>query len=291
MNKPAWLFGVSTLLLGTFCLYLLMQPAREASALHDAALQGELSQLRSERDRLEMDVRSLRAAQARPAFPPPPIAAAPVSTAPAPTATLPIIKPDYSPTGRRTMVRLRNGKMFKQLGLSETQVSSLLDVLVAQEERATTAKPNEQPLDRDEVRAKNRAEVAAVIGSEAAEKLEAWQEQFTARLEVRRVRDQLDGVGEPLSEAQLSRITELIHARPPQLPPMRQQDESNEAFAARWKSWRTDNREQVRAELSTVLEPRQLERYDELDEMSRSFDKGMSFAMPPLAGRAAPLLR
>jgi hypothetical protein len=78
-------------------------------------------------------------------------------------------------------------------------------------------------------------------------------------------------------------------------------DQSGEAFMERFKSWR----QQIRAELSPVLEPRQLERYDELDDMTRSFEKNISFSMPtrvngpsgpsgpvpPTAGRAAPPVR
>ncbi|HTU57932.1 MAG TPA: hypothetical protein VMF89_05855, partial [Polyangiales bacterium] len=149
----------------------------------------------------------------------------------------------------------------------------------------------------EELRERNRAEVAAVIGRESAEKLDAWQQQFMVRMDMRRVRDQLDEVGEPLSAAQATRIEALMQARPAPAPPQRQKEESNEAFMNRFKSWRQESREHIRAEVSTVLEPRQLERYDELDEMSRTFEKSMSAALPapvvapPLAGRAAAPVR
>lgn len=195
------------------------------------------------------------------------------------------------------MARMRNGKMFKQLGLSAAQEESLLDVLAAQDERAMTMRLSDPTSRPDELRAKNRAEVAAVIGSEPAEKLDAWQQAQSARMEVRRVRDQLEDVGEPLSAAQLTRIEELIHARPPVPAPVRSKDETGEAFMERFKGWRQESREQIRAEVSPVLEPRQLERFDELDDMTRSFEKNMSFVPPPprvnapSAGSAAPPVR
>ena len=77
-------------------------------------------------------------------------------------------------------------------------------------------------------------------------------------------------------------------------------DESGDGFMDRFKSWRQESREQIRAELSPVLEPRQLERYDELEDMARSFEKNISFSLPtrvngppalPTAGRAAPPVR
>jgi hypothetical protein len=190
-----------------------------------------------------------------------------------------------SPKTRRTMVRMRHGRMFKQLGLSDAQVESLLDVLIAQEERAKSAGAD------PELRARNRAELEAVVGREPAEKLDAWQQQTAARMEVRRVRDQLEEMGEPLSDAQLSRINELVHARAPAPPPARQKDEPGEAFAERFKTWRADSREQMRGDVSSVLETRQLERYDELDDLSRTIEKSFPIgAMPlmPTAGRAAP---
>ena len=303
MNRPAWLFGGSTLLLAASCLYLLTQPRMDsaltgAAAHPDAELRSELTQLRAERDRLETDVRSMRAAQAGPVFAPQPTAAAsPLGPAPASPPPPIVMRPDISPKSRRTMARLRNGKMFKQLGLPDAQVESLLDVLSAQEERAMAVKPGDPSTDPEEVRARNHAEVAAVIGRESAEKLDAWQQQAMLRMEMRRMRDQLDDVGEPLSTAQSSRIEELMRAHPPSPPPQRQRDEPPDAFMSRFKSWRQDSREQVRAEVSTVLEPRQLERYDELDEMSRTFEKSFAASLPApntasaIAGRAAPPMR
>jgi|GEM_PF-3928814 len=301
MNKPAWLFGGSTLLLGASCLYLLFEPrAERAGAQADSELNSELTQLRADRDRLETDVRSMRAAQVAPALAPQPTAAAvSVSTAPAPA--MPPMRPDISPKSRRIMARMRNGKMFKQLGLSAAQEESLLDVLAVQEERMMAMRVSDPTARPDALRATNRAEVAAVIGSESAEKLDAWQQAQSARMEIRRVRDQLEDVGEPLSAAQLTRIEELIHARPSLPAPIRMKEESGEAFMDRFKGWRQESREQIRAELSPVLEPRQLERYDELDDMSRSFEKNMSLTPPPprvntppavlTAGRAAPPVR
>jgi hypothetical protein len=91
----------------------------------------------------------------------------------------------------------------------------------------------------------------------------------------------------------LARVSELVLARAPGYfaPPSRQKDEQPEAHMERWRKWRNDSRELLRADVSAVLEPRQLERYDELDEISRAIEKSMPSAFPPAqlsAGRAAP---
>lgn len=290
MNKPAWFFGTTSLLLGGVCVALLQrEPAQSAKlaaqAAPDAVLQEQLAQARAERDRLETVVSSLRAAPANAALPapPPPTAAGPLQ----PIAANRI---DIPPATRRMSLKLLSGAIFRQLGLSEAQIESLLDVLIAQQTRMTEAKPGTLAANADpETRARNRAEIAAVIGNERAAQLEDWQNRTMARFELRRVRDQLEDSGEPLSDAQLKRITELVQTQP--LAPLtpRQKDETGEAFMERFRTWRSETREQLRSHVSSVLEPRQLERYDDMDAVSREFEKAMPMRVPPMLQTAAPV--
>jgi hypothetical protein len=291
MNKPAWFFGTTSVLLaGLFLRQPAAAPAAAPQATPDAVLQEQLTQARAERDRLETVVSSLRTAPANAVLPSPPTAAPPFAL-----QTLPPTRFEFSPSNRRASLRLHNGKIFRELGLSDAQVESLLDVLLAQQTRSAEAMKNGTPFAGadPEARARNRAEVAAVIGNERAEQLEDWQGRAQARFELRRMRDQLEDSGEPLSDAQLKRIGELVQAQPPSLAPPRQKDETPEAFTERYKAWRNDNREQLRKQVSTVLEPRQLARYDEMDAVSREFEKslpirGPMLQAPPSAGQAAP---
>ena len=288
MNKPAWFLGMTTVALAGGCLYLLLQDAGDngVDAQTLVELEAQLSLLRAERDRLETDMRSLRSMRAGSLAPPQPMAAsANSSSGPAPLGPGFFRPPEFSAKTRRSMARLRNGKMFKELGLSEAEVESLLDVLAAQDERAMSIRPGSAAPDAD-LRAQNRAEVEAVIGPARAAQLEAWQQQFFTRMELRRMRDQLEDVGEPLSEAQLTRLKEHVQARPPAPPPIRQKDEPGETYAAKIRAWRSENREQMRAEVSSVLEPRQLAHYDEIDDVARDLENSMP--MLPTAGRAAP---
>lgn len=295
MNRPAWLWGVTAVCLAITCLYLRSQlraVSAEADAAADDALRAKLSELRAERDRLETDVRSLRAVQAGPGFAPQPSAAALAPASPSPSPGL--VMRELPPSVHRTMLHISNGQLFKELGLSDAQKESLLDLLAAQAERARLARLNGEPGHSAEVRARNRAELAEVVGSEAAVKIDDWQQSFFARSELRTLREQLEGMGEPLSEAQQARITELMHSQPPPALPDRQPDEPPEAFAARFKSWRSESRDHRRALVTSVLEPRQLALYEELDEMSRSIDQAVPFVpgpsrVMPLAGQAAPV--
>ena len=294
MNKPAWFFGTTSLLLGALCVSLARQPpAHGAQATvqgsQDEILQAQLAQARADRDRLETVVSSLRAAAGSVA-PAPPRSAAVGNAPPPPLAT----RFDLSPASRRLMVQHQNGKMFRQLGLSPAEVESLLDVLVAQQERAAEGRSGPLFAGSDpEWRASNRAEVAAVIGEEPAAQLEDWQTRALARFELRRLRDQLEDSGEPLSDAQLKRINESMRAQPQVPPPAHQKDDAPEAIMERFKAWRKDQREQLRGQVSSVLEPRQLERYDEIESISREFEKAMPQRFPPMpapssAGQAAP---
>ncbi|HET8938321.1 MAG TPA: hypothetical protein VFN67_32980 [Polyangiales bacterium] len=294
MNKPAWLFGTTSVLLGGVCLALLQrsQPAQEVHQTPDEVLQTQLEQTRAERDRLETVVNSLRAAPAAAALAaPPPMAAS--STAPQPMG---MTRVDFSPTARRMSMRLHNGKIFRDLGLSDAQIESLLDVLVAQQNRATEPKSLLQAASGGDAdaRARDRAEITAVIGKERAEELDDWQRRAQSRFELRRIRDQLEDSGEPLSDAQQKRLSELMQAQTPAAPPPREKDEAPEVAMERFRAWRNENREQMRKQVSAVLEPRQLERYEEMDAVSREFEKSLpprpfpGLQAPAPAGQAAP---
>lgn len=164
----------------------------------------------------------------------------------------------------------------------------MLDLLAAQQERAPgTLHASSDP----GLRARNRAEIEAVIGRERAEQLEMWQHQLGARLEMRHVREQLEDVGEPLSEEQLARIGKLIDARLPAPVPEREGGESDTSFRERFMSWRNENRERLREDVTSVLEPRQLARYYELDALSRSIEEAMPDRARSAAGAGPPLSR
>jgi hypothetical protein len=290
MNKLAWLFATTTLLLAGLCLDFWMQLRHDSAQARaevqlDAELRKQLEGIRVERDRLESDVKGLRAAQARAAPLTEPTARTNAALAPPGARAL-----ELSAEHRRTMLRQRNGQLFRQLGLSDAQIEALLDVLAKQEERARAAKPGAflgamGPSSDPNELARNRAEIEAVVGSDKAAKLETWQKLFTARHELRRVRDQLEDVGEPLSEEQQNRLNELVQLRPRSFAPERKEGDTPEAFMERFRSWRQDSRQQLRTEVSSVLNPRQLARYDEMDELAHAFDRTM-ISMPPLQGAA-----
>lgn len=293
MNKPAWFFGTTSVLLGGLCLVVLQrEPAQSTrpatQPAPDQILQEQLTQARAERDRLETVVNSLRAAPVSAALPPPTAATANLGALPPPAA----YRVDLSPSARRLSLQLHSGAIFRKLGLSGSQLESLVDVLLAQQDRAASmAGASPDP----DARTRNRAEIAALIGNERAQQLEDWQSRGQARFELRRMRDQLEDSGEPLSEAQIKRISELMQAQPPAPLTPRQKDETPEAFSERFKAWRNDHREQLRNQLSSLLEPRQLERYDDMEVVSREFEKAMPMRMPPMlqatapsAGQAAP---
>jgi hypothetical protein len=203
MNIPGWLFGTTSLLLGGICLYLSTQVRGECAQARVAAqpddeFREELAQLRAERDRLETEVHSMRAGPVTVTPEPQPRAAgSALLSAPPVRATF---QPELSTKNRRFLVRLRNGRIFRDLGLSDAEAEALLDLLVAQEERAREQNPGFMLGSPDqELRARNRAQVEALIGRERAERLDSWQSQTLARMELRRVRDELDDLGEPLT--------------------------------------------------------------------------------------------
>lgn len=105
---------------------------------------------------------------------------------------------------RKIMIRHRYGELLRELAVPQSERERLLEVLSAHEARRPSV-PNRGPgstHDAEALASRERAEIAAVIGDEKAATFEQLKSTVSLRAEVRRVRDQLDEAGEPMTAEQ-----------------------------------------------------------------------------------------
>lgn len=285
MRTPVILLTCTACMLVAMCAYFRSELAHERSRAEAAELvQAELEEHVAELETTHEDLlTSMHAARAQDHD----SLTLPGTTAP-PITSLPTVR--QRPFGltvaqRRGFVRQRFGQLLKQLSLPESKAEALLDVIAAQEERAQTGagvlanfRTNAEERERDS------REIEALVGPEVAAKIARWQDLAMSRSSLRKVRDELEDLGEPLSEEQKTSLDQRFQALPTRpLMPKRDEGESNEAFSQRFREWRQDSRQQLRATVAPVLTPLQLKHYDELQDSQASVESQAFFVPPTLS--------
>jgi hypothetical protein len=168
--------------------------------------------------------------------------------------------------------RQRYGQLFRELELSDAQIDGLAPVLHAQEQRAlaTASASGEQARSGASQRHasdEERSEIAAIIGPEKAAQLEDLRNAMPIRAELRRVRDQLEEAGEPVSPEQQRQLVAILSNRAAPSPPVPEAGEPPEHGFERFRAWARDRDLRLRADSAAVLTPQQLERLEESEAL------------------------
>lgn len=198
--------------------------------------------------------------------------------------------PTLSLEQREILSRGRFGWMFRELELPAEQAETLLRVLATQEERAadasrTTASAAERSRLVAAQKELDQAEIQAVLGTDKAAKLERLKEAQSARAELRRVRDDLEDMGEPLSETQYAALASAARARPLSPPPARVAGEPPDDGVERLRTWFSERDRKILDDAAAVLTPEQQQRLEERQSLTRA----MSLSRPAMyagAGQA-----
>jgi hypothetical protein len=184
-------------------------------------------------------------------------------------------RPKLSLEQREIMSRGRFGWMIRELELPEERAETLLRVLATQEDRAAEAsRTNATAAERARLasaqRELDRAEIEAVIGPDKAAKLDSLKEAQSARAELRRVRDELEDMGEPLSDSQYATLVSAMRSRPSSPPPARVAGESADDGVERLRSWFDERDRKLLDEAAAVLTPEQQQRLEERQSLTRA---------------------
>ncbi len=199
--------------------------------------------------------------------------------------------PPLSLEQREIMARGRFGGVVRELNLSDEQVKTLLRVLAVQDARAAETARTRVDAAGEEPRASKRreleqAEIAAVIGWENASRFEKLKEGLPTRTELRRLRDELEDVGEPLSGSQYAALVSAAKSRPPTPPPARVPGESPEVAIERMRTWFAERDQRILDDAAAVLTPEQLQRIEERQSVSRSLSTPSSLVVSATNERA-----
>ena len=251
MRPLTALLALSTLLLGGTSLYLYLQlraareHARHAPA-GEPALRGEIARLEHVRNGLQTDLRSARV--------PAPSAPAPPPTA---AATQPSFArgPDLTREQQQLFLRRQYRRDFRELGLSEREITAALDVLQRQAERArkpyAKAAADSPASSSDPQR--DQAELAAVLGPQKAEQRMARKKLMPVRTDVNMLRMRLDDSGEPLSAEQQAALLELLAKTERTAAPRITKDDDPQQATSRMQSWLHDHERELREAAAPVL--------------------------------------
>lgn len=269
--------------------------ALSAQVLH---LQRERDALTSRRAQLQTELESLHTSTASSAAPPPSAAklgtacstpdsanaATPTSTGARPSREQ---STELTPEQRTTLLRHKNGAIFRELGLSESEIAALVPVLAKQQE--SHAAMLAQTGTRDggstvlspaqlDVLQQGTAEIGTVIGADKAAQYARLRRSLPIRTRLEAIRTDLALGGEPMTDDQHQALMQAVSA----------QGEDGAMTDVRTT--------RLRANLETVLTPKQLKLFDESQilgpKQASSPDSavlGLRKSTPlPQAGGAAP---
>jgi hypothetical protein len=294
---------ISTLLIAAIG-YLLLALQRERGRAEEqvretAALRAELSHVIEIRERLDNEVHELRAASAKasrdgaPAAQPSSLSAAVPERGPGVGGPVPPASwkpPELSTEQRQAMTRRRYGTVFRELGFSEEQIEALLPVLVAQDKLTTALRPAADratsPSNPDATR--DRAEIAAIVGSEKAAQFETARKTLPARSQLSFVRMQLDEAGSPISEDQRQKLLAVMSRHEQPAVPTPVPGEPPEQTADRFRTWQAERDRQFREDSESILTPQQKKRLDEMQSLQSAMRIQMRVANEASGAAGSP---
>ncbi|HKP59546.1 MAG TPA: hypothetical protein VJV78_22640 [Polyangiales bacterium] len=239
-HRQMWLIGSVAALSGAAIGHLFSQLPPER-----AAEQACIEQLAGQRPRVEPAAESATTRQREPPQP--------ERADPSPFARLVGHNSMSLLTLEQHKLRLRHsyGALFEELGLSADEVARLLAVLSSQEQRNFSRGRSSS----SDTATQDRAELEDAIGGTKAAAFEQLRATLPARLDLRRIRDQLEEAGQPMTSEQQRMLLDILRASGPDTPPRED--------LQRYQAWIGERDRGIRQNAAAVLSPAQLQTLDE----------------------------
>ncbi|HEY8509396.1 MAG TPA: hypothetical protein VIL32_13620 [Steroidobacteraceae bacterium] len=311
MNNTTQILIGTTLALTAACGYMVyrvdvVSERAAASARTIAELQTRIATLDNQREALEREITRLRASL-------PPLGVTPIPAQPAQAATREAVKssppraadqppPMTAPlvvnrhlndwaktpdgkemlrTQRRMGVQRMYAEFFREMNFTPEQAEKFVEVMTNLESEGVPMvgpvmasdgvplSPNLQ-----EFQARVQRELTELLGPDGYRQFESYRNSFAERLEVNQVAQHLEGMRTPLRDDQRKELlTAMIEERKrvprPAYTPGMSPEESIELGV----QWKMDYDQRVRDRMASVLDPDQLKRLTEYQEMHTNMQR------------------
>lgn len=199
--------------------------------------------------------------------------------------------PPEMPAAMRKMIRSsmlsQNKSMYfdvqSKLGLTDDQTNALLELLTDQQTQgfreARNLDPEQARDDWETQRAKQKSELADLLGSKAAD-FEEYQKSMPARSELSNLTQQLASAETPLSDSQKTRMLDAFIEERDRIPmPTHAEGTSDDVITRSYNEWQADYEKRIADQARSILTAEQLSTYNDYtqwqQEMRQQFGAGM----------------
>lgn len=171
---------------------------------------------------------------------------------------------------RKQALRRQYDDIASALGLSQDQAGKLVDVLADREMRVLAgARPTFMDTSSFQQELKDRkarqtAEIAAIIGPDKIPQWEAYQRTLPERMQVNAIREQMQTMGVPITDEQRAQLLDIMveqrESNPPPLPTagLAPEDQMRQSM-----KWQEDSERALLERAKSVLSPEQFQRYSD----------------------------
>jgi hypothetical protein len=206
----------------------------------------------------------------------------------------------------RWQIRADHKRMYADvgtaLGLSKEKAGQLIDLLTEQQlqqfgsyaHSPWSTDPNEARRKLEDSQRANQAAIEELLGPDKAQSLREFQQSLPARQEFEMLVNQLEGNDVTLTPEQSRKLLaayleERKRVPMPQLDPNTAKDPT--VYHQAYTNWQNEYSDRVAAEARNILDPGQLNAFNEVQEFQREMRsqfQGMTFTAAPAAGVAVP---
>ena len=200
----------------------------------------------------------------------------------------------------RSQVRAQNKRMYSdigsRLGLTPEDANKLIDLLTDQQVNGMQAARDRMRMGEiasgaNELRQKQLAEVADLIGHDKIELFKDYQETLPARQEVSMISRQLEGVDLSLSDSQQQRLVAALSEERKRIPaPEYIPGSSREDHFEAMRAWNDDYAERSAGRVRGILNSEQLTSYNEYQQWSREMRSQMEARRAMRAGDGTAMI-
>lgn len=312
MNNTTQILIGTTLALTAACAYMVYRvdvasDRAAASARTIAELQTRIATIENQREALEREVTRLRAS-----LPPLGINSVPAAL-PAQAATQEEARPSrpraadepspverpallsrrlndwtQTPAGRemmRTQRRMGVQRMyadfFREMNFTSEQAEKFVEVMTGLEMEGfgpvrgmVASDGSVVPVQMQEYQERMKRELTELLGADGYRQFENYRNSFAERMELNQIAQQLEGMRTPLRDYQRNELlTAMIEERNRVPRPTYSPGTSPEENAEKHLQWKLDYDQRVRDRVASVLDPDQLKRLQEYQEMQANMQR------------------
>ena len=279
-----WL-ALSTLVFAVTTAYLYWQLAsaherNQRALVNETTLHSDVERLEQIRTGLEVALRAARHAPSSQAQDENTVTPAISSRAPAAmTSTSMPSAPEMTNDQRQWITRRKYQRIFRELGLSPAEVDVALTVLVQQDLRAKKAGTHGVVAPPEELAQREQAELAAVLGSDKAQRFAAQKKLLPLRSEIKMLRMRLEDTEHPLSADQQDLLLKILASRP-SIAPTKIEAEDQQQSQERMNAWMRERDERLLKDTAPVLTLEQRQLLEEDAKFQNAMRARVSFIGP-----------